>query len=570
MTTDTPESQLRALIARIGRLADGDFDIDLTGMPPELGALRASLTLQRDQLSELGARISRGNSRERLDARALKGQFAASATTVNEMLDAVLDPFDEAVAAIERISQGDLSTDLGGRFVGDFASIRNAINTTLRVLRELLGDVDRLIGAARKGMLTERTESVRFRGAYRRVCESIDSMVDALTQPVEATIQRMGVLARGELPDPMDEPMSGRFEDMRDSLNGLIASTRTVTEAAEAIASGNFSVRVDVRSQADRVMTSFRSMLETLNESLIQVRNASDDMASRSDELRSTANNLSAGASSQAATLEEITGQMTQMTDQTRQSAKSAQEARALAEAVRDNADAGDKQMRAMVDAMRDIVKAGQEVGKVIKVIDGIAFQTNLLALNAAVEAARAGTHGKGFAVVAEEVRNLAVRSAEAARETSEMVESTNHKVSQGMSTAEKTAGKLAEMVSMINRAADLVGNIANTSEKQANGIAEVDTGLVEVNQITQRAASIAQQSAGVAEELSNAARSLKQMTSRFQLRAQTKAVGAGGGLRDLPPEALMALAEYMQGGGGDPSAVLGKLAAMGVLGKAA
>ena len=235
---------------------------------------------------------------------------------------------------------------------------------------------------------------------------------------------------------------------------------------------------------------------------------------------------------------------MGQITAQTTQNAENATQANQLAVTARDGAKSGDEQMNEMLGAMREIEEASNNISKIIKVIDEIAFQTNLLALNAAVEAARAGVHGKGFAVVAEEVRNLAARSARAAKETTEMIEGSIKKVSFGTNIAKETATALGAIVSDVGKVTDLVAEIAAASNEQAEGINQVNAGLDQVNQVTQRNTATAEESAASAEEMSGQTGEMQGMISKFQLRE----VRSKAGLPDnISPEMMAMLQGYIE-----------------------
>jgi methyl-accepting chemotaxis protein len=397
--------------------------------------------------------------------------------------------------ALEKVAAGDINVFINEKFEGDLDIMRNNVNRITTVLGQFTRELSTLSAAAAEGDLRVRANASEFRGAYADIIGGVNAIVEAVVAPIETIRQSLSKMAEGDLTSYVNENYRGDHGALKDALN---------------------------------------QTLDGLNSLLGKVNGAAGQITSSSQQVASAAQDLSQGASEQAATIEEISAQMAQITGQTQQNAENAAQANQLALAARDGASVGDKRMNEMLVAMGEIEDSSNSISKIIKVIDEIAFQTNLLALNAAVEAARAGVHGKGFAVVAEEVRNLAARSARAAKETTEMIEGSIKKVALGTEIARETASALGAIVGDVGKVTDLVAEIAAASSEQAEGINQINVGLDQVNQVTQRNTATAEQSAASAEEMSGQMGELQRMVGSFRLgQVSGGGFGGGGGLSD-------------------------------------
>ena len=278
------------------------------------------------------------------------------------------------------------------------------------------------------------------------------------------------------------------------------------------------TVTIVPRSDKDMLGYALQKMVEknlnalsNINESAYQVMTSSSQVASASEA-------LAQGSTEQASAIEQITSSITDIAEKTKVNATNATEASDLMHSAIDYVSRGNEQMEGMMNAMDDINKSSESISKIIKVIDDIAFQTNILALNAAVEAARAGDAGKGFAVVAEEVRNLAAKSAQAAAETAELIESSIVKVEAGSKIADDTAKALVSITDGVTQSEKIVNNIAEASNYQATAVAQINQAINQVSQVVQTNSATSEECAAASGELSGQAIHMRDMISIYNL----------------------------------------------------
>lgn len=459
-----------------------------------MAAMKDSLNILKQELQLTIEDQKSGDLDARCKPEKLSGAYADLLHGVNDVLDAVIVPTLEGITIMQEYSRGDLQKEMR-ELPGKQIIITQGLSTMHHNLQALISEGVMLAEAAEAGKLSSRGDITKFQGGYRAIIQGINNIVENILEPINEVVASLEEMAKGNLTKEVLGDYQGDHAKMQNALNSTIGG---------------------------------------LNDILIEVSAAVDDIASGAGQVSISSQAVSDGASKQASGLEEISSSMSVVRSQSKQNSEDASQANELSTTAGEAAVTGNNQMKKMLSAMGEINESAKEISKIIKVIDEIAFQTNLLALNAAVEAARAGVHGKGFAVVAEEVRNLAQRSAKAAKETTALIEGTVKRVGNGNTIAQETAEGFSNIILGINQVSELVGRIATASKEQFHGLEEIDKGLAAIDSVTQSNAANAEESAATSAELSHHTVRLQGMLGKFQLKvhantAQKRQLSAGG-----------------------------------------
>ncbi|MDV3429281.1 MAG: methyl-accepting chemotaxis protein [Bacillota bacterium] len=482
----------------------------LSGLISETMALTKSV-----QQGKLGIRGSVEN---------YSGDWGRLVSEINNLIGAFKLPIDYAAQYLAFLGRGEDPGEVSDSFSGEFKVITENLGFVRNSFLELFTQTTELTKKAKEGSLSYRADTSNLNGAYLEIINGINQTLYEIIRPIEETSKVLEEVSKGNLNSKVMGEYNGDFAILKVSVNETVTSLKKmivdIKSVLSEISKGNLRIAINEEYDGDfkEISDSFKTIVEFLNDTLRNIETACQQGAAGSIQVSDSSAALSEGASIQAGSIEEITASITEITAQIEENAVSASKANDMTLEAKKDLEESKTQMEDMMNAMEDISRSSLNIGKIIKLIDEIAFQTKMLSLNAAVEAARAGQNGKGFAVVAEEVRLLAQRSADAVNETSALIKESASKVEIGRKLASDTSKTLYKIAEEVSDITDLVGTITNSSKEQASGITQINEAIEEVSKVTQANTATSEESAAASRELSNLANLLSEKVSLFKL----------------------------------------------------
>ncbi len=477
-----------------------------------------------DDINELSNELDEGNIYHRINTDRYEGSFKEATNAINIATNNLIEDSLYVIDRIKDFGNGEFNIKVK-EFPGEKVIIKQGIISVQEALKSVSNDIVKLIHAANDGNLEFRLNTTKYIGEWKEITEGLNQFAENVVIPIKETQNALNQFSFGNFEHRITNEYKGEFNKIKQTVNYTAETIGSyiseISNILEEMANKNFNVSIDrdYIGNFEKIQKSVNLIIENLNILTKDIISSAEQVSIGSKQISESSVSLAEGAAEQGAAVEELNATIKFISKQSRDNVDSSETASNLALKAKNSANEGSKQMDNMLVAMEEINNAASSISNIIKVIDDIAFQTNILALNAAVEAARAGEHGKGFAVVAEEVRSLAARSQQAAKETTALIGSSVEKVSEGSKIANNTAESLLEIVTQIEEIANLTSSCAISSKEQEASIDQIIEGISQISTVTQINTAASETSASAAQELSSQTEIFYNSVSDFKLK---------------------------------------------------
>lgn len=514
-------------------MAEGNFnDLQLsTNSQDEIGVLsnyfsKVANTIHSviNDMNEMAKRHSEGHYKYKIDADKFTGDYKLVVQGVNNLTAMYINNFIELLGIMQEFKDGNFDMKVQ-QYPGELGVYNASILELKNNFQSLSNEINGFALSAYNGELHKRVDENRYCGEWKEMVKRLNSVMHAISEPIQEASAVLLEVSKGNLQVKVKGEYKGEFIKIKHSLNSTIdALSSYVSEISgvlHEISNKNLTTKISKDYLGDfvTIKDSINDIVGTLNAVLSKLNGSAVDVNLTSSQVSQLSYTLADGATKQASEIRQLMTSILEVKDETVNSAENSKAINGLSVMALENANISSQEMLKMLKAMEGIKYSSGEIAKIIKVIDDIAFQTNLLALNAAVEAARAGASGKGFAVVADEVRSLALRSKNAASETSQLINDAVKKVSEGTQIANITSDALHKIVENVTEVSGLIKNFSASSNNQAKAITELTEGLEAVSGVVTNNTALSEESAAASQQLSDQSAKLENLLGQFKLQ---------------------------------------------------
>lgn len=475
----------------------------------------SSIQTKLTQISDSGDFSIRADD-QRQDEIGVMGQ------AVNQLLANIQGAISEANTVVSALAAGQFDKRVTKNVKGDLNTLKEGINTSANNIADVMSQLKQAMQYLREGQFDVKLNT-RAQGEYKAMIDTAADSMDAMNHVIKEINQVMNNASQGQFDQRVNVSAAGAMNELKKAINLSVEVLENVigdiTQVMDAQSQGDLThvVTVQCGGQLDHLKSSINKSGENLSRIINSALNNARVVSSASEEVSRGSLDLSQRVQEQAAALEETSATMDQMNSAVQNNTQNSMEATRVARDVQTKASDGTQVMQQTIEAMNAIQESSHKISDIVTLIDGIAFQTNLLALNAAVEAARAGDHGRGFAVVAGEVRNLAQKSAEAAKNIKYLIDESVNRIDQGTKLASESGQVLKDINEAVEHVSGMIEHIAQASSEQAEGISQVHKAVADIDQVTQQNAALVEETSAAAESLSEQASELSRNMAFFK-----------------------------------------------------
>ncbi len=531
-TSNSITKPLNQVKKAVEDIAKGNMNTNITySSKDEIGQLASSTKVVCSTIStfvtNVGSLVNdfeKGNIDARINEASLEGEYKNLAKGINSMCGSLIDENLMIIDAFAELGAGNFNTTLKP-LPGQKAVSNEKFEASKKNITKLSEDLTGLITNASNGKLDVKVNSNAYDGGWKKITEGLNNLILTIDTPIQELNSALKELSKGNFNVQISGNHKGEFAEMMTSMDTMVKTTASyineITTTLASIAHGDLrsSISREYVGQFNLIKESINNINKTLNETISELKTSADNILLGARQISEASIDLANGVSHQAGSIEELNSSISSINEQAFENAQKTKEASDISKRSINSAENGNKEMAQMLNSMNGIRESSHDISKIIKVINDISFQTNLLALNAAVEAARAGEAGKGFSVVAEEVRTLAGRSQEAAKETEALISETISKINVGTDNAKLTSEALNAIITDINSISEIIVAIDTSSSAQTEGIAKITAGINQISEVVQNNSANSEESAAAAEELSSQSEVLTELISNFKTK---------------------------------------------------